>query len=165
MAAKYSNTYALNAYIGHICEVVKDMRFYDFLKLKFNSVSQIQGGMLYRYTSSINLSSWGENIDITVLYINENSSQVIIKSECALPTQLIDWGKNKSNVEKIYNHLISCMTGYFQSLNNTQYQPVSNQNFNNSQPQQANMPVFCRTCGAQLDASSRFCNICGTQMF
>lgn len=165
MAAQYSNTYTLNAYIENICEVVRDMRFYDVLSLKLNSVTHIQNGMLYRYSNGISLTSWGENIDITILYINDNSSQVTIKSECTLPTQIVDWGKNKSNVEKLYNHLITCMTAYFQSMNNAQYQPMKNQNFNNSQPQQTPRPVFCRTCGKQLNASSRFCNMCGTQVF
>lgn len=159
MAANYSNSYIINANLGHICVTIKDVRFFNFLNLKFKSEIPIQGGTMFQFSSGVNLASWGENIDITVLYLNENSSQVIIKSECALPTQIVDWGRNQSNVEKIYSHLASCVA-YNQNFNNAPYQPVNNQNFNNPQPQQT--PSFCRTCGTRLNADSKFCINCGT---
>lgn len=161
MAANYSNTYILNADVGHICSVLRDVRFYGFLQLKFMFETYVQGGMMYQFSNGFNLASWGENINITVLYFNESSSYVIIKSECVFPTQIIDWGKNKSNVDKIYNHLMVCMA-YNLNFNYVPYQPVNDQNFGSQQFQQA--PIFCRACGTQLTLESSFCHKCGTQV-
>jgi ribosomal protein L40E len=167
MAAKYSNTYILNANMGHVCSVIRDAQFCNFLKLNFKAETPMQGGTIYSFSSGVNLASWGENIDINVLYLNENTSQVIIKSECAMPTQIIDWGRNEANVGKIYNHLLSSIA-YNPTFNNTPPQPVINQvynqNFNNVQPQQAAMVNFCRNCGTQLDPTARFCQKCGSQV-
>ena len=40
--------------------------------------------------------SWGEDVTLTV----ENASIHII-SKCVVPTQIIDWGKNRKNVELV----------------------------------------------------------------
>ena len=47
-------------------------------------------------STSINLLSWGEKVFITFLPGNAIS----VTSKCAMPTQCIDWGKNRSNVVK-----------------------------------------------------------------
>ena len=165
MAANYSYMYLLNANAERVCSLLRDARFYSFLQLEYRFEAPIQGGTTYRFSSGVTLSSWGENIDINVLYLNETTSQVIIKSECALPTQIIDWGKNKANVEKIYNHLFSTIA-YNPAFNNVSSQPEMNQapvqNQNIAQPQQSPAGVFCKKCNTQLDPVSRFCHICGT---
>lgn len=150
MGAKYGNSYILNADIKQVCTVISDFQFCSFLKLGFKSENPIQGGIMYFFNSSANLSSWGEDIDITVLYHSETTAQVIIKSKCTLPTQVIDWGKNKANVEKIYNYLTSRLA----------YTPP----LNNAQSQQATAVRFCTKCGARLDAAANFCYACGAQV-
>ena len=56
-------------------------------------------------STSANLRSWGEKILISFLPNNSIS----VTSKCRLPTQCIDWGKNKANVGKfmaeIGNHV------------------------------------------------------------
>ena len=47
-------------------------------------------------STSLNLRSWGEKIEINVLPDNSIS----ITSKCSMPTQCFDWGKNKANVDK-----------------------------------------------------------------
>lgn len=47
--------------------------------------------------SKTSLWSWGENITIEV----DEDGTTHIKSECKLPTQIIDWGNNKKNVNKL----------------------------------------------------------------
>jgi hypothetical protein len=42
----------------------------------------------------MNIRSWGEKLLIS--FLPDNSVSVI--SKCALPTQCLDWGKNKANV-------------------------------------------------------------------
>ena len=44
--------------------------------------------------TNINLSSWGEII--TVIFNKDKT--ITINSKCSLPTQFIDWGQNKRNV-------------------------------------------------------------------
>ena len=51
--------------------------------------------------SSITLWSWGEKIQIRYLP-NQN---IEIKSECTLPTQCFDWGKNQKNVQQFLSKL------------------------------------------------------------
>jgi hypothetical protein len=46
--------------------------------------------------TSISLMSWGEKIEI-----HKQDEGYMVISECAMPIQIIDWGKNSSNVNKI----------------------------------------------------------------
>lgn len=46
---------------------------------------------------SANFLSWGELV--TVSFITDEV--INIKSQCKLPTQVFDWGKNRKNVNKI----------------------------------------------------------------
>ena len=46
-----------------------------------------------------NFFSWGENIVIEIL---EDDETVRMKSSCKMPTQCIDWGKNKRNVNEFF---------------------------------------------------------------
>ena len=40
--------------------------------------------------------SWGENVSVHV----DDTGTVQVTSECSMPTQLVDYGKNKSNVTR-----------------------------------------------------------------
>jgi hypothetical protein len=51
-------------------------------------------------STSVNLWSWGERVVIE--FFNDG---ILVTSSCALPTQCIDWGKNKRNVKKFINAL------------------------------------------------------------
>ena len=48
-------------------------------------------------SSKVSIKSWGEKIRVTIL----PSGFLQIRSECSLPTQCIDWGKNKKNVNRL----------------------------------------------------------------
>jgi hypothetical protein len=56
----------------------------------------VQGGA-WHVTSPTSFFSWGETMRITPLAPNV----LRIRSECGLPTQCIDWGKNETNVKKL----------------------------------------------------------------
>jgi hypothetical protein len=45
--------------------------------------------------------SWGENLNVNIIHEDAQSVAVIIKSTSAVKTTIIDWGKNRSNVEKL----------------------------------------------------------------
>jgi len=51
--------------------------------------------------TSVNLSSWGERIHIQF----GSSGELVMTSKCSLPTQCIDWGKNKRNVRRFIEAL------------------------------------------------------------
>lgn len=42
--------------------------------------------------------SWGEYVDIKIT----EAGVVRIKSRCVLPTQLVSWGKNRGNVQRLF---------------------------------------------------------------
>tara|TARA_B100001996_G_scaffold382880_1_gene376111 strand:+ start:2901 stop:3176 length:276 start_codon:yes stop_codon:yes gene_type:complete len=46
--------------------------------------------------TSISLLSWGEKIEI-----HKQNDGYLVVSSCAMPLQIVDWGKNSSNVDKI----------------------------------------------------------------
>lgn len=53
---------------------------------------------------SMGMRSWGENVLATIGY-GPRGAVLMLRSECALPTQVIDWGKNRQNVELIVEAL------------------------------------------------------------
>jgi hypothetical protein len=63
-----------------------------------------QGGA-WRLSTNTSFFSWGENI--AIYYVGP--TMIRIRSECALVTQCIDWGRNESNVRKIVNALLWAM--------------------------------------------------------
>lgn len=52
-------------------------------------------------STSVNMRSWGENILVSFLPNNSIS----VTSKCALPTQCVDWGKNKASVVKLMTEI------------------------------------------------------------
>jgi hypothetical protein len=64
-------------------------------------------GAIWRCSSSISLASWGDEISIT--WVAQNA--VHIRSQCGMPTQCIDWGRNTTNVRKFVTTLVTAMQG------------------------------------------------------
>jgi hypothetical protein len=55
----------------------------------------------YRASAKIGWLSWGENIMIDFSY----PGWLKITSRCAFPLQLVDWGKNNQNIDKLIEQL------------------------------------------------------------
>lgn len=55
-------------------------------------------------TANVNWRSWGEKITVRISEA-QGGTNVSIRSACAFPLQLLDWGKNKSNVAHIRSGL------------------------------------------------------------
>lgn len=53
------------------------------------------GGSI-RARAGFSFRSWGENISVHV----DDAGTVQVTSECLMPTQFVDYGKNKSNVNR-----------------------------------------------------------------
>lgn len=63
-------------------------------------------GVILTVDHGISFSSWGETITITLNPMEPGiTTKVDIVSECALPTQIIDWGKNKQVVQQVFGYL------------------------------------------------------------
>ncbi len=151
LAANHTETYMLNINIQTIYGILGDPRFYEGYKLTFLSSAPVQNGAKYRYSTNVNFSSWGEYIDIDAIFINDNTTQITIKSECAVPTQFVSWGKNKKNVTDLYNYLVSALSGYINTVNTPPQ----------AAPQNSVQPKFCIHCGAPLGGAAKFCQNCG----
>ena len=54
------------------------------------------GPMEILASTNMNFRSWGEKVTIKF----ETARTILITSRCALPTQCLDWGKNKANVKR-----------------------------------------------------------------
>jgi len=68
--------------------------------------SDLAAGQI-RATARVTARSWGENIDVRI----DAEDRVDITSECRFPLTLVDWGKNRWNVERIFTRLESLLGG------------------------------------------------------
>lgn len=91
---------------------------------------------LYRISARIGVSlwTWGQNVFIVVNKVDKSNSVVHISSETT--HQIIDWGKNRRDIDKFFNELES-------NLGLT----------------------YCTHCGKQLAIKIRFCYNCGKQIY
>lgn len=69
-----------------------------FLHAGLTSVSGGAGEM--RGTVPTSMSSWGERVVATIAF-GQHGATVRLRSESLLPTTLIDFGRNRKNVEKV----------------------------------------------------------------
>ena len=157
MAAKHQEIYTLNANIQALCDLIRSPGFANELRISLKSENPMPTGVWYRFHHGVSFSSWGEKITITLNPLAENATQVTIHSECGMPTQVIDWGKNKQIVRNVH-----------QCLQARVYRgPVPQNNMNT--PPMPSPPVqaagsFCHMCGAPIDARSNFCPTCGAKL-
>ncbi len=73
-------------------------------KLRIQYADKVDRSILV--TTPITFRSWGENIYFDVLN-NGNSSEILIQS---VALQLISWGKNDENIEKLIQHIDDSFT-------------------------------------------------------
>lgn len=107
MGAKAYDVRRLNRPLDY---VVDKMRRIGSAKLNFTFQSEHPdgyGGCWFAICHSVSMTSWGENIKVSLHPIDFNTTDIEINSECALPTQIVDWGKNKKNIEAIFKYLAS----------------------------------------------------------
>ena len=60
---------------------------------------------------SPSLFSWGENVVVEIF----PSSDIQVKSQCAFQPQIIDWGKNKRNVQQFFACLEQMTTSHLET--------------------------------------------------
>jgi hypothetical protein len=65
------------------------------------SIDKAKGQIVAR--TNLNWKSWTETVNITV----RDSGNVTVNSTCTFPMQMIDWGKNATNVNLFFTNLLS----------------------------------------------------------
>ena len=129
---------------------------------KVTSENPCDGGVWFRIIHGMSAMSYGEKITVTITQ-SGNMTSVDVFSECGMPTQLVDGGKNASNVNLIFRYFESTMPAQ-----NTQFQPsagpvpVQQAPAQNHQP--AQRPKFCMRCGNRLGPDDKFCTVCGNKI-
>ena len=162
MAAKYQNIYTMNVSIQQLRNIILSDAFASSLHIGLKSENPTQTGVWFRFHHGTSFTSWGEKITITLQPLSADSTQVTIHSECGMPTQVVDWGKNKQIVGNIYNYLASNLS-YIpaqpvqQPVQQPAQQPVQ-------QPAQPCAPKFCSQCGTPIKAGALFCTNCGVRI-
>lgn len=74
----------------------------------FNKVGLNAEENLFYAQTNFSMSSFSEYIEVSFNH-DDNSTDLVFKSICSLPTQLIDWGKNKRNYKKFERELEKLM--------------------------------------------------------
>lgn len=103
MAAKFTDRVLATAPLMMLVERLRTVQGFQITKEYPDGF----GGAIFELIHSISFSSWGENITIHFSIYNDTQTLVEIKSECTLPTQVVDWGKNKKNVTAIMSYLLN----------------------------------------------------------
>ena len=109
MAAKARGTNIFNATMSEMMTILRDSAFCRRLNFTFESESRTQTGVCYRFLHGTTITSWGEEITITLTPLGENEVQTEIFSKCRFPMQIFDWGKNKKNINVIMQYIAECI--------------------------------------------------------
>ncbi len=104
MAANYGES---RQYQLPIMEIVNSLRTINSSGLRISYVREfaIPGGAQLEFRSGVSALSWGENIIVRLTKMANGFTMTDIISECSFPTQIIDWGKNRKNVTKLFGYL------------------------------------------------------------
>lgn len=157
MAASHQETYVINASMQALCDVIRSQGFANQLKVGISAERPWQSGVCFQLYHGVSFTSWGETIMIALTPMGQNVTQVNIRSECDMPTQIIDWGKNKQVVRSIHQHLETYVNRGPAMQNNMQTPPPQ------AQPVQT-AAAFCSRCGTRVAAGANFCMVCGTKL-
>ena len=175
MAAKHEQSYVFNANINTICSVLRDADFTSDLRIELKSENPTENGVWFRFHHGVTFTSWGEKITITLSASDPSSTTVKILSECGMPTQIIDWGKNKTNVRNIHDALLKLLN----SPNVKFAEPAPAAPATTPTPATAPNPTpapaaaaapdapamnFCTQCGTKIAPGSLFCSGCGRKL-
>ncbi len=175
MAASHQNSYVVNVGIEKILNVIKSREFASYLNIEMKSENLTADGVWYRFHHGVTFTSWGEKITITLSRLDSGSTSLIINSECGMPTQVIDWGKNKQNVCNIYEYIERKVAV---EVNNASFEPFVAPAVPQAEPAPIVEPAkgfapqvnaapvkkFCTNCGNKISPNDFYCANCGNPL-
>ena len=157
MGAKHFDSRVYEMPSERIVDIVKSRIYSDELNLALKSENPTDTGVWFRFHHGVTFTSWGEKITVTITALQGNTTKVDILSECGMPTQVIDFGKNQRNV----NTLFECLNKHLKS--NIQPLPVENRMIGKDVTEASNT-TLCARCGALLAQDAAFCSKCGAKV-
>ena len=83
------------------------------LNVSLKSENPTESGVWFRIHHGMTAASYGERITVTLTRLPNGGTGAEIESECVMPTQMFDAGKNKSNVNVIFGYLEKDMPASF----------------------------------------------------
>jgi len=143
MASNFANSCNVNATMDQAVFLFHDRFFYDTLGFTLLSESITPMGATFYLQHGVSFSSWGESISVNIVALDRQTLRVDVYSECDMPTQIVDWGKNRENVDKIFQYVFANIGRYA------------------GMAQNAAPKKFCTKCGKQLAFNANFCSGCG----
>ena len=182
MGTQATATRIYNLNINTLACELRSRRFTDILRISLKSENPMPSGCWFRYHHGMTFRSYGERITVSLNAMSPTSTLVEVHSEAAMPTQLIDFGINNSNINAIFAHLdnyvlfpIMAQMGQPIPGQPVPPQPMQAQHAPAAPAPQQPMPAaqpapqsapakICNNCGAQLEPSYRFCNCCGASV-
>lgn len=151
MAARYEQKYNVNATMDQLLGIIRSPAFASHLNIEMKSENPAPHGVWFRFHHGMTAMSWGEKITITLTPTSPSTVLLHIHSECGMPTQIIDWGKNKSVVCNVYERIMAMLD---------RSAPVQSAAPTTSEAQSTGVK-FCFKCGNRLDINAAFCSRCG----
>ena len=97
MGAKAYNRYVVTAQLMFLAERLRCLQGIEHN----GEYPDGYGGVYFRFRQGVSLTSWGEDIEVHLYPCNDVQTVVDIVSKCSLPTQIVDWGKNSENINRI----------------------------------------------------------------
>lgn len=117
MAASSMDTRMFNAPMQAMINLFRSPLFFTRNKYTFKGESFNGYFTTFSYSHGVTFTSWGENITVTLSMSPNNMVRVDVRSECSVPTQIIDWGKNKENVNAIFSFIYAHLGQFVNALN------------------------------------------------
>ena len=105
MAASANDVRIMNVGIQPLMALMRDPTFAHVLNIEMKSENFTNNGVWYRFHHGVTFTSWGERITITLIAEGPYTTRIDLHSVCGMPTQIIDWGKNKRNIKAIFEYI------------------------------------------------------------
>lgn len=145
------------------------------LNVVLKSENPTETGVWFRVHHGMTMLSWGEKITITITRCENGVTQVQVLSECGMPTQVVDMGKNAQNVRNVFAYLEKGLPSPGTPVNQVASapavapvpapEPVASEPVRRAVdapvPNEPEAPK-CAACGTELVPGARFCTHCGT---
>ena len=102
MAASSQNMGLFQVPLGYFVDAIRSNQLYVHHRFEIKAEIPVQMGVTFILEHGVSFTSWGEEIQITLTSTDGYHTNVMVRSECRLVTQIIDWGKNRENVDNVF---------------------------------------------------------------